>query len=214
MSINRMKWAVLGAFVMLVGCSSVYYSTMEAFGVPKREILADRVEAGRDSQEAAKEQFQTTLAAFKDTTGFQGGDLEAFYERIKGEFDRCESRADTVHDRIDSIESVAQALFDEWEGELDQYSSAELRAKSETMLRDTKARYQSLMTVMRRAEDRMKPVLDAFRDEVMLLKHSLNAQAIASLQANVSAIESDLAALVSDMEKSIAEADAFIKSLG
>ena len=205
---------LLPAVLLLAACSSMYYSTMESFGVHKRDILADRVEAGRDSQEDAKEQFQTTLEAFKDTTGFDGGDLEDFYGKINGEYERCEARANAVHERIEGIEDVAEALFSEWKAEIEEFTSAEHRSRSEEMLRDTQDRYASLMNVMRKAEDRMTPVLKAFRNEVMLLKHSLNAQAIASLQANVTSIESDLAVLVRDMEASIAEADAFIESLG
>ena len=44
--------------VFLSSCASIYYSTMETFGVEKRDILVDRVEDARDGQEDAKEQFQ------------------------------------------------------------------------------------------------------------------------------------------------------------
>ena len=67
---------------------------------------------------------------------------------------------------------------------------------------------------MRRAEAKMDPVLTAFRDQVLFLKHNLNARAISSLQGTVAQIEGDVGALITDMEASIAEADAFISSLG
>ncbi|MEN8232871.1 MAG: DUF2959 family protein, partial [Thermodesulfobacteriota bacterium] len=38
------------------GCQKAYYNTMEKFGVHKRDIMVDRVEEARDSQEEAKEQ--------------------------------------------------------------------------------------------------------------------------------------------------------------
>lgn len=43
------------------GCSSVYYDAMEKVGIHKRDILADRIEDARDSQHAAKEQFNSAL---------------------------------------------------------------------------------------------------------------------------------------------------------
>ena len=55
-----------------VSCQSAYYATMERFGVDKREILVDRVENARGSQEDAKDQFQTTLDAFQALTGSTG----------------------------------------------------------------------------------------------------------------------------------------------
>jgi hypothetical protein len=57
-------------------------------------------------------------------------------------------------------------------------------------------------------------VLAGFRDQVLFLKHNLNAKAIASLQSNVLAIEDDIAVLIRDMEASIKEADEFIHTLG
>ena len=37
------------------GCSSTYYGAMEKVGIHKRDILVDRVEDARDSQEDAQE---------------------------------------------------------------------------------------------------------------------------------------------------------------
>ena len=107
----------------------------------------------------------------------------------------------------------AEALFEEWEGELTQYSSPSLRASSEKQLTATRDRYDRLMVVMRKAESGMDPVLDAFRDQVLFLKHNLNAQAISSLQDEASKIENDVDGLIADMEASIKEADAFIQVL-
>ena len=40
-------------------CESAYYSAAEKVGYHKREILTDRVEAARDAQTDAEEQFQS-----------------------------------------------------------------------------------------------------------------------------------------------------------
>jgi len=118
-----------------------------------------------------------------------------------------------VRDRIKSIENVAEALFDEWESELDQYTSQDLRRSSEQKLAQTKKRYQKLIKAMKRAESKMTPVLNVFKDHVLFLKHNLNAKAIASLQPEVVGVERDVATLIKEMDKSIAEADAFIKTI-
>ena len=197
----------------LAGCSPVYYGTLERFGVEKRDILESRIREGRDAQGQAKEQFRSALQAFQGETGFQGGDLEEVYDRLKGELERCEARAEKVRDDIGSIEEVAADLFAEWESEAQQYSSPDLRRKAERMLSDTQGRYGELISAMRRAEQSMDPVLDGFRDQVLFLKHNLNARAIASLQNDLVAIESDVGVLIREMERAISEADAFIASL-
>jgi len=117
----------LAVAVPAVACSSAYYSIWETLGVHKRDILVDRVEEGRDAQAAAKEEFESAMEAFRQVTGFKGGDLEKVYDKVQGEYDDCAARVDDVHTRIASIEKVAGDLFDEWKSEMKQYSDASLR---------------------------------------------------------------------------------------
>lgn len=195
------------------GCQSAYYGTMEKFGVHKRDILVDRVEEARDDQEEAKEEFQTALDKFSSVVAFSGGDLRARYDELNAQLNRCDAKAEDVRERIASIERVAEALFEEWESELEEYSSPDLRRRSEETLDQTRGRYGLLIRAMRRAESKMEPVLVAFNDQVLFLKHNLNAQAIASLQGEVSEIEDDVAALIAEMNAAIAEANAFIDGM-
>jgi len=201
------------AFLPSVACQSAYYGTMEKLGIHKRDILVDRVEEARDAQQAAKETFASALVEFQTVVKVDGGELEATYSRLQKELDRSESRAEAVSERIHSVERVSEALFDEWENELDDYSSAELRRASEQQLETTRGNYDQLMVVMKRAEGKMEPVLAAFRDQVLFLKHNLNARAIASLKGELGALEDGIGVLIRDMETSIAEADAFISSM-
>ena len=204
---------VVVVLLFTFGCQKVYYDTMEKFGVHKRDIMVDRVEEARDSQEEAKEQFQTALEKFSSVLNFKGGKLEDKYKTLQAEYDKSETKADEVKKRIDAVEDVSEALFDEWQAELDQYSSATLRRDSERKMVQTRKQYEQLMAAMRKAESKIAPVLRAFKDQVLYLKHNLNAQAIASLQNELVAVESDIADRIQEMEKSIGEANSFIKSM-
>jgi len=205
--------ALMIAVGLLAACSSTYYSTMEKVGIEKRDILVDRVEEARDAQDEASEQFASALDQFRSVVGFDGGDLEEVYDRLNREYERSRDDAAEVSERIDSVESVAEDLFDEWTEELAEFSRDDLRRNSETLLRDTRRRYEQMMKAMRRAESTMEPVLEAFQDQVLALKHNLNARAIGALRNELDGIERDTARLISEMEKAIAEADAFIKSM-
>ena len=195
------------------GCSSVYYSTMEKFGVHKRDILVSDVTKARDAQAEAKKQFSSALEEFTAVLNVKGGELEDKYKKLDGVLKRSEARANEVHSRIREVERVADALFREWKAELAQYSSASLRSSSEAKMRDTRRRYDDLMAAMRRAEDRMEPVLVPLRDQVLYLKHNLNAAALTSIREEVTKVEADVARLVKEMEAAIAEADKFIKAM-
>ncbi len=197
----------------LFSCQSAYYATMEKFGVHKRDILVDRVEDGREAQADAQEQFKTTYEVFKELTGVEGGELEKVYGKLKSEYEQCSDEAEEVTERIDSIESVAEALFTEWEAEIGEYTNQDLARQSRADLDDTRKRADSLVGVMRKAAAQMDPVLAKFKDNVLFLKHNLNARAIAGLQDTVLDIGGDIERLIGDMERSIAEADDFIKSM-
>lgn len=199
--------ATLGA------CTRAYYGAMEQIGQHKRDILRSRIEAGREDQQQAQEQFQTAYERFAEAARYDGGDLEAVYEKLDREYERCKARAEDVSDRIVSIEQVAGDLFAEWEGEIELYESPRLRDSSARSLKDTRSRYQQLIGAMKRAESKMPPVLNAFRDQVLFLKHNLNARAIAALEGTLGEIESDVASLVRDIDLSIQEAERFLASL-
>ncbi len=66
---------------------------------------------------------------------------------------------------------------------------------------------------MTKSSLKIDPVLLAFRDQVLFLKHNLNARAIASLQTELVSVEANVASLIKEMEVSIGEADAFIKAM-
>ena len=195
------------------GCSSAYYKTMESFGVEKRDILVDRVEEARDAQDSASEQFASALEQFRATVNVDGGDLEDIYDRLNGEYEGSVAEASDVSTRINAVESVADDLFREWEQELEQYSRADMRKNSSALLKDTRSRYGKLMASMRRAESSMEPVLEAFHDQVLFLKHNLNARAIGALRNELDSIERDTANLITQMQKAIAEANSFIDSM-
>jgi len=199
---------------LLVACSTAYYGTMEKLGYPKRELLVNRVETARDAQQDAKEEFKSALEKFRTVVNFDGGALEEKYAELKSAYDRSSARAEAVSDRIESVEDVAEYLFEEWESELDQYTNADLRRSSARKLEQTKRQYTRLIGAMKRAEKKMDPVLAAFKDQVLYLKHNLNAKAIASLQTELVSVQSDVDALIREMNASIREANTFISAMG
>ncbi|MCB9860383.1 MAG: DUF2959 domain-containing protein [Phycisphaeraceae bacterium] len=199
--------------VPLAGCASQRIAIAEALGTPKREQLVSHVEKARNAQEDAKEQFADALEEFKALTGYSGGDLEAVYNKLKKEYERSQDRAEAVTDRINMVELVSSKLFKEWETELDEYSNQDLRRSSEQQLYDTKAKYTQMVSKMKQAESKMQPVLTTLGDQVLFLKHNLNARSIASLQSTVVSLETEVETLIRDMEASIAEANTFINEM-
>ncbi len=212
---NRPLLALIGLVLVAqgIGCSSTGIAVRERLGYAKREQLVDRVEQTRDAQAGARDQFETTLDELKSLTGYEDRELEGAYSRLSKELDRSEKRAKRVRDKIRSVERVGTALFKEWESELELYSTESLRRASEEQLDATRARYERVVVAMRRAESKMEPVLAAFRDQTLFLKHNLNARAIASIDGALVELEGEIAQLIADMESSIDEANRFIDQM-
>ncbi|GKS69553.1 protein of unknown function [Nitrosomonas sp. PY1] len=200
-------------FLMLSACSTMYLESLEKIGIPKRDVMVYRVEKARDTQEETKEQFKSALEQFTAATNFKGGDLEDTYKRLNDAYEESSSKAEEVRTRIADIESVSNALFAEWKEEITQYSNQSFKQSSQQKLTATQEHYRQLIASMKQAEAKIHPVLKVFQDQVMFLKHNLNARAIASLKSELGNIQSDVSTLVASMEKSINEANAFIKTM-
>ncbi len=203
----------LSVILMLTACTTMYLEGLEKVGIPKRDVMVYRVEKARDTQQETKEQFKSALEQFTAATNFSGGDLEATYNRLNDAYEASVSKAEEVRTRIADIESVSEALFTEWKQEITQYSSAALRQSSQRKLDTTQTHYHQLIASMKQAEAKIEPILRVFQDQVMFLKHNLNARAIASLKGELGTIQSDVSALITSMEKSINEANAFISTM-
>ena len=205
--------ALLSLAIGFTACDTAYIATMEKMGYAKRDILSSRVKSARDAQEDAKKEIQSALDQFGKVVSYQGGDLEATYKKLNSELQNSEDSAEAVRKRIKDVESVADSLFAEWKTELGQYSNADLRRKSEEKLTHTKARYSDMLAAMKRAEQRIDPVLKPLRDQVLYLKHNLNARALAAIKGELVKVDAQVDQLVKDMNRSIAEADKFIQSM-
>jgi methyl-accepting chemotaxis protein len=208
------KWIfLLTTVISLTACETVVYDALEKVGYHKRDILIDRIDAAQASQTEGQEQFKSALEHFKSVINFDGGDLEVTYDQLNDEYEASVDAADEIHERIDSVKNVADALFDEWQEELEQYSNASLRRDSERQLKDTRRRYSKVLGAMRRAEKAIDPVLASLKDNTLYLKHNLNARAIASLKNELGTVDNDVNALLTAMQQAINESNAFIDEL-
>ncbi|HEX5420208.1 MAG TPA: DUF2959 domain-containing protein [Gammaproteobacteria bacterium] len=204
---------LLLALVALASCSAAYYATLEKFGIEKRDILVSRVKSAQTAENDAKEQFSSALDEYRSVVHVEPSNLERTYDRLNAAYEQSVSRADDVRKHIDGVQKVANDLFAEWDQELGEYSDPALRRRSQRLLRDTRAKYGQVMTAMQRAEKSMDPVLALFHDQVLTLKHDLNAQAIGALGSELDNIEQATSTLIRDMERAIAEANDFIKAM-
>ncbi|MAF15269.1 MAG: DNA repair protein [Marinomonas sp.] len=205
----------MGAVLLmsLAGCQTAYYGAMEKIGIDKRDILVDRVEDVRDSQKDSQEEFQTAYQRLVVLTDFDGGDYEDIYNDLNGDYQNSKAAAERVSKKIDNVEEVANDLFDEWEDELDQYTNSKLRRASEDKLNATKRQFSQMLRSMHQAESKMAPVLATLNDNVLYLKHNLNAAAVSAIKGEFASLRTDISGLINEMSEAIKESDDFIATL-
>jgi hypothetical protein len=205
--------AIVAAAAVGLGCDAIYYKAMKKIGKEKRDILVSRVKEARASQAEAQTEFKSALERFQQIVQVDSSSLEDKYKKLNDELQDSEDRARKVKDRIDAVRNVSKDLFKEWNDELGKYSDRALRQESERELRETKRRTEALIASMARAHARVGPILQPLRDRVLFLKHNLNARALGALTRELGTVRTGVDELVADMQRSIAEADAFIADM-
>ena len=197
----------------LGGCASAKYSALEKVGIHKRDILVDDVEEARDSQAETREHLVSAYEELSALIGHEGGALEKQYKRLDKEVGRARDATNELDDRLESIDTVSEDLFEEWEAELELYSSQALRDDQAKKLAESRKQFKQMRSRMQVARNRVDPVMAVLNDNVLYLKHSLNAQAVAALRGEAANLEADVEALIRDMQIAIDEADAFISKM-
>jgi len=199
--------------ISLGGCASAKYSALEKVGIHKRDILVDDVEEARDSQAETREHLVSAYEELSALIGHEGGELEEQYKRLNKEVERARDSTEELDDRLKSIDRVSEDLFEEWESELELYSSQALRDDQARKLAESRKQFKHMRNRMQVARNRVDPVMAVLNDNVLYLKHSLNAQAVAALRGEAANLEADVEALIRDMQIAIDEADAFISKM-
>ena len=190
-----------------------YYSAKETIGEHKRDIVVYQVEQACTSLQETRNEFEDALGKFKALVQVNESSLEYKYNLLNRQYQFCRAKSDSVSDRIQAIEDVSRALFAEWESELNEYTDRTLRNNSKQQMKNAKQNYLRLIKTMRLAEARIQPVLLAFKDQVLYLKHNLNARAISALQHEFIEIGVDISQLIHAMELTILEASQFVSLL-
>lgn len=210
---TTIKSFAIASLWFLTSCTTVYYDVWESFGVEKRDLLKTNVENARDTQKETQKQLMSALQRIKDAYGMPPSKLETTYKRMNNDYQDSEDKAAELKKRIASVEDIGGDMFEEWRKEAKTIDNQKFREDSFAKLDDTKGKFQKMVTSMRTVEKKLPPLLKQLHDQVLYVKHNLNAQALGSLKNESSSVESDIGNLISELNNSIAESDRFIATL-
>jgi len=208
-----MRVIALLALFCLSGCQTGYFQLMDKAGIPKRQILVNRVQDARDAQIKARYAFSRANDRYQAALHPSGNAPAITAEELAKAYADSDKAAKAVPPRVDIVQHVGDALFSEWKSELGQYRDANLAATSRAEYETSHRQYLALLAQMRTTQQQVQPALDALNDELLFIKHQSNAQAISGLKDSERTIPGNIGPLLIDMQRSIDQAGTFLQRL-
>lgn len=194
-------------------CSTIYYSFWEAFGTEKRELLRDSIKKSNDIQEDTQSELQSALDRIRSEYKFDESELERTYDKLSSDYEAIKRKSESLSNRIDKVEDIANDLFGEWKDEAEEISNSKYKKESLKKREKTMTKFGELLKSMRNVEGSLKPFLVTFNDQVLFLKHNLNAKSLGAFKTEFRSIEKELSTLSQSIKKSSKEAEDFIDEL-
>jgi hypothetical protein len=188
-------------------------NSSEMVGIEKKDLLKDRVTDARDDQRNAEKSFKVALASLKSFYADNSKDLEKKYRTLQFSYEDALKNATEVQQSIDSLKPLAQNLFNDWEQEIDKIDTVSLKTQSRQRLAESQSNYALLETQFKAIEEKMVPVLKKFNDQIHYLKYNLDAKSLSASKADNRLIQTEIERLITDLHKSVATADDFVKKM-
>jgi len=156
------------------------------------------------SLKTARMQIKTTLNEYNAIIDGKTPDNRAAYKKLNKDIGRSEKRAADVRGEVESMEKVASKYFADWESSLDDFTSPDMRKKSEDRLHQTMSDYGEILKAGKDAGEEFRPFVSELKDQVLFLGNDLSPAGIAELQDEAEEINSradDVFAAVDELVK-------------
>jgi len=206
-----LRLLVLAPLFALGSCQAVYLGTLEQFGFEKREILYERIETAGESIVVLEQRLDETFAVYREAINQEGGNLLSSQKRFSNFYDKTEDAASEFDSRIEKVQAVANAMFEEWNSETGEIIDAELRRKSRSNYTRALAHYGNLLRSMRAVQAETDPILTRLRDHVLFMKLNLHPGAYAPLRKTEDEFLASAEAVSLTMKATYEEVQSFLR---
>ncbi len=205
--------AALAAFALSACQSSGYTSSLTLEGVDHQTDLAREVSRAMETQLESQEAFNTALDLITRFTEPRAEvDLD-LHEDLLDQVDTCADHVADLEPQIADLQAVGATLFSDWQAELDQFSSPQIRARSEERMREVQVSFASLLEQLRATNQQTAAALVTLRDYVLFFNHNLNPRAIESLRSENAGVAEVIGTLNAEVDAAAEVTEAFLGSL-
>ena len=211
MWVNHSQRAIaLLVLVLAPGCALF---AGKAKGPEEVHDLVGSIERVYVDSELARERTSSAVTALESIASQDfGDDSPAAYADFVARVEAAEEAAEQLSDSIDPMKDASRPVFDKWEDEIKQFSSASMRARSEDRLAETRKRYDEIVDAADRAVETLAEVNQGLRDHALFLSHDFNAQSINAIQADVRTLASRARELELSLETCMTAARGYVEN--
>jgi Protein of unknown function (DUF2959) len=148
--------------------------------------LVGWVELVHVESELAQKKMREAVSSLSDlaASNYEGPPVEA-YKRFVTALEESQAQAEKLRGAIGPMKASGQPVFDQWTKDLEQFSSASMRDRSQKRM----ARTQDQFRVVVAAADPAQTTFDAFnrtlRDHALFLGHDFNPSSVQMIQDDV-----------------------------
>lgn len=204
---------ILLSFSLFSSCSTVYYNLWETLGKEKRDLLEMNMQSANEDQEDIEKEYKDSLDRIRKKYSFKEGELEQTYDRLSDDYEDIKNKQDDFSEKLKLISDIAYDLFDEWKKEARALDNKTYKRNSLRKLSSTKSSFSAVLANMKKVESRSSRILKKFHDQVIYIKHNLNAKIVGNLRTELNLLESEMTELIKEIQASRVQATKFISTL-
>ena len=166
-----------------------------------------------DAMAAARLQIGTTVDDYNGIIGGEMDDNRAAYKELQKALKKSEKSATSVVSEVQKMQEAADTYFASWESSMAEFSSDEMRQRSEQRMNDTRERYDGILTAGRETGDAFAPFVTQLKDQILFLGYDLNPSAIADLKGDAEKLNGQAKDVFEGVDATIETAEGYRDSL-
>jgi hypothetical protein len=182
-------------------------------GLKRTDSLIKKAEELVKATTSARTQLGKTLDTYNTIFAGETADVRKAYKSVEGEMGKTEKERDEVRKKLDEMKLEADAYFAGWSASLDQIGNPDLRARSETRMKETRGQFDGILDAVGKAREAYEPFMTDLKDQWTYLGHDLNPSGISSLKPDVEKLNGKAKDLFGKIDAGTKKAEEYISSL-
>ena len=198
----------------LTGCSTFPLSfSKPKSGLEQVDTLLARIEQVQAETLLARQRAHFALGTLQSIVAesYDGDASQTFSEFLLA-IERSEKQASQLEASLAPMQRAADKMVAQWTADLEEFSSPEMRDRSQTRLDDTRRRYQAILDAVEPAHSAFEAFNLGLRDHALFLGHDFNSTSVSMIEGDVQALALRAVELDRRFDECLAAAQSYVQT--